>query len=144
MQLSPPFRHSIPLWSKYSPQHPVLKHPQFMFLPYCQRPCSNPQPSGYKLGYVFGKKLLTISTGLRPVLIESCRGFPLCLQLRLGQYLEMNRNSLLPNTYTPFASIFQICIHLIILTAEKKENAPILHGHPLIQQLLAITVDSTP
>jgi hypothetical protein len=38
MQLSPPSRHSIPLWSKYSPQHPVLKHPQFMFLPYCQRP----------------------------------------------------------------------------------------------------------
>jgi hypothetical protein len=36
MQLSPPSRHSIPLWSKYSPQHPVLKHPQFMFLPYCQ------------------------------------------------------------------------------------------------------------
>jgi hypothetical protein len=32
MQLSPPSRHSIPLWSKYSPQHPVLKHSQFMFL----------------------------------------------------------------------------------------------------------------
>jgi hypothetical protein len=32
MQLSPPSRHSIPLWPKYSPQHPVLKHPQFMFL----------------------------------------------------------------------------------------------------------------
>jgi hypothetical protein len=31
MQLSPPSRHSIPLWSKYSPQHPVLKHRQFMF-----------------------------------------------------------------------------------------------------------------
>jgi hypothetical protein len=25
MQLSPPSRHSIPLWSKYSPQHPVFK-----------------------------------------------------------------------------------------------------------------------
>jgi hypothetical protein len=23
----------VPLWSKYSPQHPVLKHPQSMFLP---------------------------------------------------------------------------------------------------------------
>jgi hypothetical protein len=30
MQFSPPSRHSIPLWSKYSPQHLVLKHPQFM------------------------------------------------------------------------------------------------------------------
>jgi hypothetical protein len=29
--------HFIPLWSKYSPQHPVLKHPLSMFLPYCQR-----------------------------------------------------------------------------------------------------------
>jgi hypothetical protein len=29
MQFSPPSRHSIPLSSKYSPQHPVLKHPQF-------------------------------------------------------------------------------------------------------------------
>jgi hypothetical protein len=29
MQFSPPSRHSIPLWSKYSPQHPVLKHTQF-------------------------------------------------------------------------------------------------------------------
>jgi hypothetical protein len=38
MQLSPPSRHSIPLWSKYSPQHPVLKYPQFIFLPYCQTP----------------------------------------------------------------------------------------------------------
>jgi hypothetical protein len=32
MQFTPPSRHFIPLWSKYSPQHPVLKHPQFMFL----------------------------------------------------------------------------------------------------------------
>jgi hypothetical protein len=41
MQLSPPSRHSIPLWSKYSPQHPVLKHPQFMFLLYSQRSLEN-------------------------------------------------------------------------------------------------------
>jgi hypothetical protein len=24
VQLSPPYRHSIPLWPKYPPQHPVL------------------------------------------------------------------------------------------------------------------------
>jgi hypothetical protein len=42
MQLSPSSHHSIPLWSKYSPLHPVPKHPQFMFLPYCQRPCFTP------------------------------------------------------------------------------------------------------
>jgi hypothetical protein len=33
LQLCPSSRHSVPLRSKYSPQHPALKHPQFMFLP---------------------------------------------------------------------------------------------------------------
>jgi hypothetical protein len=33
MQFSTTFRHFISLRSKYSPQHPVLKHPQSMFLP---------------------------------------------------------------------------------------------------------------
>jgi hypothetical protein len=32
MQFSPLSRHFIPLRSKYPPQHPVLKHPQSMFL----------------------------------------------------------------------------------------------------------------
>jgi hypothetical protein len=32
MQSSPTSCLFIPLWSKYSPQHPVLKHPQSMFL----------------------------------------------------------------------------------------------------------------
>jgi hypothetical protein len=32
MQLSPTPFHFISPWSKYCPQHPVLKHPQFMFL----------------------------------------------------------------------------------------------------------------
>jgi hypothetical protein len=32
MQCSPFSRHLIPLRSKYPPQHPVLKHPQSMFL----------------------------------------------------------------------------------------------------------------
>jgi hypothetical protein len=42
MQFSPPSCHSIHLWSKYSPQHPICKHPQFLFLSYCQRPCFTP------------------------------------------------------------------------------------------------------
>jgi hypothetical protein len=33
MQFSPFSSHLIPLRSKYPPQHPVLKHPQSMFLP---------------------------------------------------------------------------------------------------------------
>jgi carbohydrate-binding DOMON domain-containing protein len=38
MQLSPFPRHLIPLRSKYSPQHPILKQPQPAFLPQCERP----------------------------------------------------------------------------------------------------------
>jgi hypothetical protein len=33
MQFSPASYYLIPLGSRYSPQHPVLKHPQSMFLP---------------------------------------------------------------------------------------------------------------
>jgi hypothetical protein len=32
----------ITLVPKYSPQHPILKHPQPMFLPRCQRPSFTP------------------------------------------------------------------------------------------------------
>jgi hypothetical protein len=31
MQFSPTSYHFIPLWSKCSPQHPVLTHPQFIW-----------------------------------------------------------------------------------------------------------------
>jgi hypothetical protein len=37
-----PLCHFISLWYKYSPQHPVLKHPHSMFLPECQRPSCTP------------------------------------------------------------------------------------------------------
>jgi hypothetical protein len=33
MQSSPASRHFLPLRSRYSPQHPVLRHLQSMFLP---------------------------------------------------------------------------------------------------------------
>jgi hypothetical protein len=42
MQFSPPSHQFTPPQSKYSPQHPVLEHPQFMFLPSCQRSCFTP------------------------------------------------------------------------------------------------------
>jgi hypothetical protein len=38
MQFSPISSNLIPLRSKHSPQHPVLKHPESMFLPYIQTP----------------------------------------------------------------------------------------------------------
>jgi hypothetical protein len=42
MQFSPTSCHFISLLSKYSPQHPVLKHPQSMFLPLCHRQSFTP------------------------------------------------------------------------------------------------------
>jgi hypothetical protein len=42
MQLSPFSCHLVPLRSKYSPQLPILKHPQPAFLPQCQRPGFTP------------------------------------------------------------------------------------------------------
>jgi hypothetical protein len=38
MHFSPVSYNFIPLLSKYSPEHPVLKYPHSMFLPHCQRP----------------------------------------------------------------------------------------------------------
>ncbi len=38
MYFSSLYYYPIPLTSKYSPQHPVHKHPQPMFLPQCRRP----------------------------------------------------------------------------------------------------------
>ena len=34
--------HLVPLRPKYSPQHPILKHPQPTILPQCQRPSFTP------------------------------------------------------------------------------------------------------
>jgi hypothetical protein len=42
MQSSPLPCHLVSLRSKYSPQHPILEHPQPMFLPQCQRPSFTP------------------------------------------------------------------------------------------------------
>ena len=47
------FLHSpvIPLRTKYSPQHPILKHPQPTFLPQCERPSLTPIPNN-KQNYI--------------------------------------------------------------------------------------------
>jgi hypothetical protein len=42
MQFSPTSCHFMSLWPKYSPQHPVLKHPQSILLHQCQRPSFTP------------------------------------------------------------------------------------------------------
>ena len=42
VQFSPLPCYLVPLRSKYSPQHPVLKHPQPTFLPWCERPNFTP------------------------------------------------------------------------------------------------------
>jgi hypothetical protein len=42
VQVSPFSRYFITLGSKYSPQHPVLKHPKSMVFPQCYRPSFTP------------------------------------------------------------------------------------------------------
>jgi hypothetical protein len=71
MQLFPTSRHFISLWSKYSPQHPVLKHPQSMFLSWCQRP-SFTSIQNHRQNLVLCNIIVTISSVMS---IYSC--FPL-------------------------------------------------------------------
>jgi hypothetical protein len=53
-RFSPASCHFTLLWSKYSQQHPVLKHPHTVFLPYCERPSFTPiQNSKYIYSIVF-------------------------------------------------------------------------------------------
>jgi hypothetical protein len=52
MQFSLTSRHFSSPRSKYSPQHPVLRHPQSMFLPYYQGP-SFARIQNYKQNYSF-------------------------------------------------------------------------------------------
>jgi hypothetical protein len=51
MQFSTTSYPFIPLRSKYFPQHPVLKHPQSTFLPYCQKPSFTPIQN-YRQNYI--------------------------------------------------------------------------------------------
>jgi hypothetical protein len=52
MQCSPVSCHLISFRSKYSPQHPILKHPQSVFLPQYQRPSFTPIPN-HRQNYSF-------------------------------------------------------------------------------------------
>jgi len=42
MKFSPLPCYLVPLRPKYSPQHPILRHPQPMFLPQCELPSFTP------------------------------------------------------------------------------------------------------
>jgi hypothetical protein len=53
MQFSPISCHFISLRTKYSPQHPVLKHPQSMFLPECEIPISHPYGITGKIKFLY-------------------------------------------------------------------------------------------
>jgi len=47
MQFSPLPCYLVPLRPKYSPQHPIFKHPQPTFLPQCEQPSVKPRPTPY-------------------------------------------------------------------------------------------------
>ena len=82
MQSSPLPCHLVPLRPKYSPQHPILKHPQPMFFPQCERPSVTPIQSNrqnYSSVYNFGvakwktKKLRLMIAGI--ALLQSALNF---------------------------------------------------------------------
>jgi hypothetical protein len=65
MKFSPLPCHLVPLRPKYSPQHPILKHPQPTFFPQCQRSRLTPihnnkhnYSSVYLNLYIFGKQTM--------------------------------------------------------------------------------------
>jgi hypothetical protein len=51
MQFSPTSGHFISLRSRYSPQHPVLKHRQYMFLSLRQRPSFTTIQNNHRQNY---------------------------------------------------------------------------------------------
>jgi len=53
MQSSPASRHFLPLRSKHSPHHPVLKHPQSTLLPHCGRQVSQSHKTTGKKETIF-------------------------------------------------------------------------------------------
>jgi hypothetical protein len=57
MKFSPLPCYLVPLRPKYSPQYPILKHPQPTFLPQCQRPSFTPisETCSFKFCYVCSK-----------------------------------------------------------------------------------------
>jgi hypothetical protein len=50
---SSPASHHFPLRSKYSPQHPVLRHPQSLFFPYCEGQVSHPDKITGKIVFFY-------------------------------------------------------------------------------------------
>jgi hypothetical protein len=89
MQFSPtpPHNHFIPLRSIYS-QHPVLKHPQSMYLSYCHRPSFTAIQNHrqyYCLAqshfYVFWRQMRTQNVLELMVASIACIQSPLCSQI---------------------------------------------------------------
>jgi hypothetical protein len=54
MKFSPHPCYLVPLSAKYSPQQPILKHPQPTFLPQCQRPSFTPTQNKGKIIVIEG------------------------------------------------------------------------------------------
>ena len=91
MQHSPLPCYLVPLRSKYSsPQHPIFKHHQPIFLPRCERPIFTPiqnnkqnYSSVYFYLYIFGQQ-----TGQQKILYSMIASIP-CLQSDLNFFLNI-------------------------------------------------------
>jgi hypothetical protein len=76
MQFSPPSHHFILLWSIYSPQHPVVKHPRSILLPQWQTPSFIPiqkHRQQFRLAYFNGYIFSTAGYKMRGSALDSSR-----------------------------------------------------------------------
>jgi hypothetical protein len=87
------FRHRIHIQSKYSPQHPVHKYPQFMFLPYCQRPSFTPIQNHKKISVSLVRERTTPTE--RPLLVDEVDATRKIILTNICRNLRMQQMSVL-------------------------------------------------
>jgi len=137
MEFSPLPYSLVPLRSKYSPQHPILKHPQSTFLPQCALPSVNiiapPYmtstrlvPSYFLFTYACGSRWHTPSLlqPLSQVQISNAfnMGCPLCgetnfyphkMLARHCLYLEVSNTKIHQDTFSNVSVGDEICRKIV-------------------------------
>jgi hypothetical protein len=100
---------------KYSPQHPILKHPQPMFLPHCERPSFTPkQNPPYHKRYLF----LFIRILVSCVTMEPHRNLQTWILLKAAFYfIIIHRSQITLNVFsymnTNFYPLFVIHLPMV-------------------------------
>ena len=109
MQSPPLPRYLVPPRSKYSPQHPVLKHPQLPFLPQCQRPSFTPIQKTGKI-ILLAVKILNCSQELPSLFLSIVEAFDIsCVVSFVSTSLDFRIQT--SKTPSPLARIYTPLYH---------------------------------